>query len=994
MTAAKHISPEGPKTTDECRREIERLRVEEPDHDMLFVDALASKDGALVARLHCQFRAPYRCGVQRDAMLGDETKWQYRFSINPDDPARVLHEFMQAHSEALFEFALSYSDHHDRCRDNELRIQAEQAADQDAQIEERIEEELRMSGTGGIATREPQPNSESNEQSVRDGAAPLSTEQSKLEPESQAPIQPPADLPVIGPQKRHATATGLSDDGIAHVAELPRTSRRQRVIEHAESYRGRGWPVVRLVGKGAVDTGWPKATAASPMPNFGDTNNIGILLGDPAGGLVRPDFEWSAPNIATALFPEDFARFGRKSAPGTGLLVMSNGATSKSYALPEAMKDDPRLPQGHKDKLLVCELLSTGKQTMSPPSEHPDTGEEVVWEAYPATLPLLSPEDLDRRMGLYAFLSSVANFWTDDEHGYWYERGLALSGVMLEVYAELPEEQRVARVDTLVKATARDGGDTDWHRRGYAAATLEKIKSGTPVMGLPRLLELLALPPAVVETFRKWLGIGVASNPDIEQMNRDHAAGRVKGKFRVISWMPDSRYPRQRIAEFSGHDDFCNAVVNPKIIVPVFDKDGKKSGEKKIARGAWWLHQDRRAEFDGIDYVPGEPESIERQSHNGGRGLKILNMYSGFSVAPDYEDSEKKCSRYLAHVRDNICNDDEELYGYVLDWMASGVQRPEDPGRSALSMRGDPGAGKGVFATEYGRLFGRHFLHVTNRDHVTGKFNAHSAETCLIFVDEALYAEILADARILKTLVSETTKILERKGIDAIQIENFARLIFSTNDQHPLQIEHNDRRYCAIYVRTNALWANEPNKRRAAEKRRAYFKPIVEQMKTGGREALLGYLLQRDISAFNPEALPETTERNTQKLKSAPAGDKVIIEFALDGHLPGALPKRPWIARANGEGCLYPTMKQRGGRTLAHQSDTALSDILKDWKFKRHPLGDGAGWEAPALPELRDAIDAKYPDVQWDGRMKDWGHAASDRRGIAARELVDDEVPF
>jgi hypothetical protein len=37
---------------------------------------------------------------------------------------------------------------------------------------------------------------------------------------------------------------------------------------------------------------------------------------------------------------------------------------------------------------------------------------------------------------------------------------------------------------------------------------------------------------------------------------------------------------------------------------------------------------------------------------------------------------------------------------------------PGNPARTALSMRGLPGVGKGVFAIEYGKIFGRHFLHV------------------------------------------------------------------------------------------------------------------------------------------------------------------------------------------------------------------------------------------------------------------------------------------
>ena len=238
-----------------------------------------------------------------------------------------------------------------------------------------------------------------------------------------------------------------------------------------------------------------------------------------------------------------------------------------------------------------------------------------------------------------------------------------------------------------------------------------------------------------------------------------------------------------------------------------------------------------------------------------------------------------------------------------------------------------------------------------------------------------LYAEIAADAQILKTMTSETTKLLERKGIDAIQIDNFARQIFSTNAPHPIQIEHNDRRYPAIYVRENSAFAYETDEIVKAEKRKAYFAPILDELKNGGSEALLGFLLDRDIRDFNAEAIPETAERRQQKLNSASAGDKIIIEFAQDACLPGALPKRPWIARAhvsdseNGSTPgLYDAMKTRGGTKLARMSDMALADILKAWGFKTKSLGSSRGWEAPPLPNLRTAILAKYPAVEFDDR--------------------------
>jgi len=152
-------------------------------------------------------------------------------------------------------------------------------------------------------------------------------------------------------------------------------------------------------------------------------------------------------------------------------------------------------------------------------------------------------------------------------------------------------------------------------------------------------------------------------------------------------------------------------------------------------------------------------------------------------------------------------------------------------------------------------------------------------------------------------------------------------------------------------------------------------------MKNGGYAALLGYLLNRDISNFDAEAIPETQERRFQQLQSAPAGDQIIITFAQDGCLPGAIADRPWIARPHrgltlsteGMG-LLDEMKARGGQKLAHLSDHKLAEILKTWNFKPKSLGDSRGWEAPLLPDLRLAILAKYPAVKFDDQTE-WSKA-------------------
>jgi hypothetical protein len=504
-----------------------------------------------------------------------------------------------------------------------------------------------------------------------------------------------------------------------------------------------------------------------------------------------------------------------------------------------------------------------------------------------------------------------------------------------------------------------------------------------------------------IGTFFWWLTEKLGWNdidPVIGEMNRRYSAGIISDKFRIARFGPHPQYPLQWEIQFLSKDDFLNSAINPRVQVRKLNKEGKPDGMKGVPRGHYWFGSSDRNEYDAVTFIPNAP-AIIRVNYDG-RTHKTLNTYAGFACEPDFDDSEAKCALFLAHMRDNAARDDDGLYEYILDWMASGIQQPENPGRTAISMRGVPGAGKGTIALFYGRLLGQHFLHATKRDHVTGRFNKHQGGKCLIFVDETLYAEIATDTQVLKALTTEDTKLLEPKGIDAFPVPNYARLIFATNAAHPIVIEYNDRRYVAIEVLEPACVAAVVDQLLKAKKRRAYFAAIREQMRNGGSAALLGFLLKRDISNFEAEAIPETAERLRQKLLSAPAEDQVLIGFAHDGRLPGALYSRPWIARANQDlnktlpqpPALFDAMRERGGQKLSRLSDHKLADILKTWDFKPKSLGDSRGWEAPALSELRKAILAKYPAVKFEDDAPTKWVCAENRENELELEQITAEV--
>jgi hypothetical protein len=275
---------------------------------------------------------------------------------------------------------------------------------------------------------------------------------------------------------------------------------------------------LRLKGKNGKDpsvmgTGWTKRTLTDDIPNFDEGDNIGFLLGKPSGNVVRgdPDFQ-AIKEVTDILFPEQTAVFGRKSSPRSGRLYTCDIKTT-NFKLPSTMKGDPRLPiHEGKPSVTVFQILSTGAQTMAPPSVH-ENGEEIAWVNTEKPL-ALERDELIRRVGIEAFCMAVRQFWPP--YGFRNEAAMALARVLLETFATsiADDEQRIAIVDEMVLAVAMDGGDGEKSRNGKerASATLEKMKAGEHAIGLPSLIELLDLPKTVEKTFRKWLGLARASS--------------------------------------------------------------------------------------------------------------------------------------------------------------------------------------------------------------------------------------------------------------------------------------------------------------------------------------------------------------------------------------------------------------------------------------------------------------------------------------------------
>jgi hypothetical protein len=83
-------------------------------------------------------------------------------------------------------------------------------------------------------------------------------------------------------------------------------------------------------------------------------------------------------------------------------------------------------------------------------------------------------------------------------------------------------------------------------------------------------------------------------------------------------------------------------------------------------------------------------------------------------------------------------------------------------------LKGGKGCGKGVFLRSLGQCFGSHYLHMSQPDHLLGRFNSHFRSVLLMYADEAFWAGDKRGEGVLKALITEPTFILEEKGIPAV----------------------------------------------------------------------------------------------------------------------------------------------------------------------------------------------------------------------------------
>ena len=247
-----------------------------------------------------------------------------------------------------------------------------------------------------------------------------------------------------------------------------------------------------------------------------------------------------------------------------------------------------------------------------------------------------------------------------------------------------------------------------------------------------------------------------------------------------------------------------------------------------------------------------------------------LNYWRGYTLKPMFGDWKA----LGAFILDIICDGDEQVYEYLIRYLAHMLQKPEDKSGVMIVMLGGQGTGKGTFFSMLRKIWAQTALQINDVDQVLGTFNAALERNYVILMDEALFSGDKKSLEKLKSLITEPQCRIEQKYQPSRTIDSYHRFFAASNNEHFAKVDKDDRRF--LFLRVSDKYQGDLK----------YFEGLHKEIASGTQlAAMVNDLLGLDLTTFNVRERPKTQEHLSQKLQSLDGFERYWYELLQSGIL-------------------------------------------------------------------------------------------------------------
>mmetsp|Transcript_35322 Transcript_35322/g.89192 ORF Transcript_35322/g.89192 Transcript_35322/m.89192 type:complete len:600 (-) Transcript_35322:987-2786(-) len=241
---------------------------------------------------------------------------------------------------------------------------------------------------------------------------------------------------------------------------------------------------------------------------------------------------------------------------------------------------------------------------------------------------------------------------------------------------------------------------------------------------------------------------------------------------------------------------------------------------------------------------------------------KIFNIWQGFAAEDlpkvhthDIASLVKPILDHLEMLLDHDCGESSvKSSRYVLAWLAQQVRRPHERSKVAIILRGKQGVGKDVVFEQFWmpRVLGYQVCHQTEDvETILGKHAKGLENSVFVLFDEANNRNLGGVLDRMKSIITkDSTHEINPKGKAQYKINLLANFLFTTNNERPIEIAHDDRRYAAFLCSDAKMQDSD------------YFTPLIAHLKeTKVARAFFQYLQDEEFAKVDLTKIPATLER-------------------------------------------------------------------------------------------------------------------------------------
>ena len=288
---------------------------------------------------------------------------------------------------------------------------------------------------------------------------------------------------------------------------------------------------------------------------------------------------------------------------------------------------------------------------------------------------------------------------------------------------------------------------------------------------------------------------------------------------------------RLEFSDFIVPSKFKTQHDNQKIAV------ASGNSTRLVGIGSEWIAHSARRQHKALVMRPDEGKVTKDN---------CLNEWQGFAISP----APGNIKPFLSLLKLLISARKERRF--VLAWMSHLVQQPDVKMFVSLAIWSHAqGVGKNLLFETLVSIIGSTHATVIGQAELTGDFNGWANRRIFVIGDEVSGSNKQVETDKLKGLITGTTNRINEKYQPAREVPNLMNFVFLSNHHDAIFVNDGDRRFFVWEILSGQL-------------SEALTKKFIAWRDTGGLSALLYFLLNRDISNFNPKAPAPMTDAKKQ----------------------------------------------------------------------------------------------------------------------------------